>query len=82
MKLPKIVCKEMEEEKCISLPYTKEEVVELERCTAILGPEKCEDAEIIVPKQVFVSRGFYILKIFYWCVLLMFPTELTPWKNR
>ena len=52
MKLPKIVCREMEEEKCISLPYTKEEVVELERCSAVLGPEKCEDAEIIVPKQV------------------------------
>jgi len=52
VKLPKIVCREMEEEKCISLPYTKEEVVELERCSAVLGPEKCEDAEIIVPKQI------------------------------
>merc|ERR1712200_221748 len=52
VKLPKVTCRDVEEETCITLPYTKQEEVELEKCTAVLGPEKCEDAEIIVPKQI------------------------------
>ena len=44
-----------QEEKCFQLPYTKEESEELEKCTTVLGPPKCEQTPVVLPKQVCVE---------------------------
>ena len=45
----------MQEQKCFQLPYSKEEKEELERCTTVLGPPKCEQTPVVLPKQICVQ---------------------------
>ena len=47
--------KYFQEKKCFQLPYTKEEKEELERCTTVLGPPKCEQTPVVLPKQICVE---------------------------
>ena len=43
-----------QEEKCFQLPYTVEEEEELERCSTVVGPPRCEQTPVTLPKQVCV----------------------------
>ena len=45
----------MQEKKCFQLPYTVEEEEELEKCTTRLGPPKCEQTPVTLPKQICVD---------------------------
>ena len=51
----KISLKYFQEKKCFQLPYTKEEKEEFERCTTVLGPPKCEQTAVVLPKQICVE---------------------------
>lgn len=55
VKIPTVSCTEETEEKCFQLPYSKEEKKELERCTTVLGPPKCEQTPVVLPKQICVE---------------------------
>jgi len=55
VKIPTVSCTEETEKKCFQLPYTKEEKEELERCTTVLGPPKCEQTPVVLPKQICVE---------------------------
>ena len=45
----------MKDEKCFQLPYTVEEEQELERCSTVLGPAKCDVTPVTLPKQICVD---------------------------
>jgi len=55
VKLPKVKCDEISEDKCFQLPFTSEETQSLERCTTELGHPKCEQTPIKLPRQVCVQ---------------------------
>jgi len=59
VKLPKVICDEVEEEKCFQLPFTSEETDTLEKCTTELGHPKCEQTPIKLPRQVCVEKKAY-----------------------
>merc|ERR1711913_31585 len=59
VKLPKVKCDEVEEEKCFQLPFTSEETETLEKCTTELGHPKCEQTPIKLPRQVCVHQKKY-----------------------
>jgi len=50
--VPKVVCEDVEVEKCIPLPYTEDVEVTLDKCRAELGEQECEETVLTLPKQV------------------------------
>jgi len=52
VRVPKVECEDVEVEKCISLPYTENVEVSLDKCRAELGKHECEETVLTLPKQV------------------------------
>jgi len=52
VELPNIDCQVTTEEKCINVPVAKPKPVTVQKCTPEIGPPKCREVELILPKQV------------------------------
>jgi len=50
--LPKVDCKEVVESRCFSLPTSSLESTTLEKCSTRLGPPKCRQVDLSLPRQV------------------------------
>merc|ERR1719312_550941 len=50
--IPKVNCEDVTEERCIPLPFTQEETLDLEKCRAEIGREECEETVLTLPKQI------------------------------
>ena len=50
--IPEIKCEDIVESKCQDIPHIVEEPETTENCQVIVGPPKCSEVELVLPKQV------------------------------
>lgn len=50
--LPEIKCEDLVETKCQNIPRIVDEPDNIERCEVVVGPPKCSEVELVLPKQV------------------------------
>lgn len=53
--IPRISCENITEEKCITVPETKEETEKVEKCEVTLAAPSCQYVDLTLPKQVCVG---------------------------
>jgi len=59
VKIPRVECEDVTEERCFNLPFTTQETESFEQCTTELGPPKCQETTVKLPKQVCVGPFFH-----------------------